>query len=263
MSDGIYHFKLGDFSCTVFRDAIDTRPLEFLTTSVSTEEVSQALISLGLPGDQVVLSYNILLLERGGERTLIDSGLMQIEGRQGELLKHLREEGIEPETIKRVIITHMDYDHVGGLMSANGDLFYKEAQILLTREAWDWYASETVLAKIDPKVADFFRKLFPVIADHVVFVEGDQELIPGVRTISTPGHRAGHIALWKSLPRGKHFFISVTPSTVQCLSFTQTGWSKLIRFLRRLASRVKHFLPEPPHKTPWCLRHTPLFRVWD
>ena len=169
MSDGIYHFKLGDFSCTVFRDAIDTRPLEFLTTSVSMEEVSQALISLGLPGDQVVLSYNILLLERGGERTLIDSGLMQIEGRQGELLKHLREEGIEPETIKRVIITHMDYDHVGGLMSSNGDLFYKEAQILLTHEAWDWYGSEQVLAKIDPKVADFFRKLFPVIADHVVF----------------------------------------------------------------------------------------------
>ncbi len=195
MSDGIYHFKLGDFSCTIFRDAIDTRPLEFLTTSVPMEEVSQALISLGLPGDQVVLSYNILLLERDGERTLIDSGLMQIEGRQGELLKHLREEGIEPETIKRVIITHMDYDHVGGLMSSNGDLFYKKAQILLTHEAWDWYGSEQVLAKIDPKVADFFRKLFPVIADHVIFVEGDQELIPGVRTISTPGHRAGHIAL--------------------------------------------------------------------
>lgn len=195
MSDGIYHFNLGDFSCTVFRDAIDTRPLEFLTTSVSNPEVSQALISLGLPGDQVFLSYNILLLERGGERTLVDSGLMQIEGRQGELLKRLREEGIKPETIKRIIITHMDFDHVGGLISENGDLVYHEAQILLTREAWDWYASEKVLATIDPKVADFYRKLFPIIADHVVFVEGDQEIIPGVRAISTPGHRAGHIAI--------------------------------------------------------------------
>ena len=55
MTHGIYHFNLGDFSCTVFQDAIDTRPLEFLTTSVPNQEVSQALKSLGLPVDQVGL----------------------------------------------------------------------------------------------------------------------------------------------------------------------------------------------------------------
>ena len=195
MPDGIYHFRLGDFSCTVFRDAIDARPLEFLTTSVSNQEVSQALASLGLPGDQVFLSYNILMLERDGERTLVDSGLMQTGDRQGDLLKRLREEGIQPETINRIIITHTDFDHVGGLIGPDGNLFFREAQILLTRDAWDWYHSEDVLAKIDPKVAEFFRRLFPCIADHVTFVEGEQEIIPDVRTISTPGHRPGHIAL--------------------------------------------------------------------
>jgi glyoxylase-like metal-dependent hydrolase (beta-lactamase superfamily II) len=195
MSDGTYHFNLGDFSCTVFRDAIDARPLEFLTTSVSNQEVSQALESLGLPSDKVLLSYNILMLERNGERTLVDAGLMQIEGRQGELLKRLGEEGIRPETIKRVIITHTDFDHVGGLIGADGNLFYPAAQIWLTQDAWDWYHSEEVLAKLDPKVAEFFRKLFPIIADHVVFVAGEQEIIPGICTIPTPGHRPGHIAL--------------------------------------------------------------------
>jgi glyoxylase-like metal-dependent hydrolase (beta-lactamase superfamily II) len=195
MTDGIYHFNLGDFSCTVFRDAIDARPLEFLTTSVSNQEVSQALETLGLPSDKVFLSYNILMLERDGERTLVDAGLMQIEGRQGEVLKRLREEGIQPETIKRVIITHTDFDHVGGLIGMDGNLFYPAAQIWLTQDAWDWYHSEDVLAKLDPKVAEFFRKLFPIIADHVMFVEGEQEIIPGVCTIPTPGHRPGHIAL--------------------------------------------------------------------
>ncbi len=195
MSDGTYHFHLGDFSCTVFRDAISPRPLEFLTTSASNEQVSQALESLGLPGDQVFLSYNILMLERNGERTLVDAGLMQIEGRQGELFKRLREEGIQPETIKRIIITHTDYDHVGGLISQDGYLFFPSAQILMTRDAWDWYHKDDVLAKIDPIVADFFRRLFPAIADHVVFVEGEQEIMPGVCTIPTPGHRPGHIAL--------------------------------------------------------------------
>jgi glyoxylase-like metal-dependent hydrolase (beta-lactamase superfamily II) len=195
MSDGTFHFSLGDFSCTVFRDAIDARPLEFLTSSVSKQEVSQALVSLGLPGDRVYLSYNILMLERDGERTLVDCGLMQIENRQGELLKRLREEGIRPETIQHILVTHTDFDHVGGLISPEGALFYPEAQIMLTRDAWNWYASEDVLAKLDPKVADFFRKLYPVVAEHVVFVEGEQELIPGVCAISTPGHRPGHIAL--------------------------------------------------------------------
>jgi len=195
MPDGIYHFNLGDFSCTVFRDAIDTRPLEFLTTSVSNQEVSQALESLGLPGDQVYLSYNILLLERDGERTLVDSGLMQIGDRQGELVKRLREEGIQPESIGRVIITHTDFDHVGGLIDPNGKLFFPAAQIWMTRDAWDWYHREEVLAKIDPQVAGFFRKLFPAIADHIVFIEGEREIMPGVRAIPTPGHRPGHIAV--------------------------------------------------------------------
>ena len=120
---------------------------------------------------------------------------MQMEGRQGDLVKRLREEGIQPETIKRILITHTDYDHVGGLISSDGHLFFPSAQILMTRDAWDWYHSEDVLAKIDPKVAEFFRKLFPIITDHVVFVGGEQEIIPGVCTISTPGHRPGHIAL--------------------------------------------------------------------
>lgn len=194
MSEGTYQFQLGDFSCTVFRDAIDPRPLEFLTTSVTNQEVSQALASLGLPNDQVFLSYNILMLERNGERTMVDAGLMHVGDRKGELLRRLQEEGIQPETVKRVIITHTDFDHVGGLISSKGELFFPEAQIYLTRDAWDWYHKEDVLEKLDPKVAEFFRKLFPAIEDHVVFLEEGQEIIPGICTIPTPGHRPGHVA---------------------------------------------------------------------
>lgn len=195
MSDGIYHFQLGDFSCTVFQDSLDSRPLEFLTTSVPNEEVSQALESLGLPGDKVFLSYNILMLERDGERTLVDAGLMQVEGRQGKLVKRLGEAGIQPETIKRVIITHTDFDHVGGLIDPQGKLFFPAAKIWMTPDAWDWYHREDVLAKIDPVVADFFRRLFPAIAGQVEFLEGEREVMPGVCAIPTPGHRPGHIAL--------------------------------------------------------------------
>ncbi len=195
MSDGIHRFQLGDFSCTVFQDALDTRPLEFLTPSVPNPEVSQALESLGLPGDKVFLSYNILMLERGGQRTLFDAGLMQVGDRQGKLVKWLRETGIQPETIGQVIITHTDYDHVGGLIDPNANLFFPNARIWMTHDAWDWYHKEDVLAKIDPTVADFFRRLFPAIASHVVFVEGEQEIIPGVCAIPTPGHRPGHVAL--------------------------------------------------------------------
>ncbi len=195
MSEGIYNFQLGDFSCTVFQDALDTRPLEFLTTSVSNQEASQALESLGMPSDQVFLSYNILLLERDGERTLVDCGLMQVEGRQGQLIKRLREVGIQPETIGRIIVTHTDFDHVGGLIDRNSNQFFPAAQVFMTRDAWDWYHHEDVLAKVDPVVADFFRRLFPAITDQVVFVEGEQEIMPGVCAIPTPGHRPGHIAL--------------------------------------------------------------------
>ena len=33
-------------------------------------------------------------------------------------------------------------------------------------------------------------------------MQGEYDLVPGVRAISTPGHTAGHMSLWVELPKG-------------------------------------------------------------
>jgi glyoxylase-like metal-dependent hydrolase (beta-lactamase superfamily II) len=196
MPENIYRFNLGDFRCTIFSDASDVRPLDALTASVPVEELASALVAVGLPGNEIQMGFNVLLLERGGERTLVDTGFgPHIPDRPGKVLELLRQEGVHPESIQRVILTHLDPDHAGGIFRLDGNLTYPNARIWLSRAAWDFYTSEESLATLNPLQARFARRLMPIIADEAEFVEGDQEIAPGIRAIPAPGHRAGHMAI--------------------------------------------------------------------
>lgn len=196
MPDDIYHFSLGDFDCTVFSDATGTRPLADLINNAAVEEVTGALASLGLPTSEVRMGFNVLLLDQNGERTLIDTGFgphnPNLGGRVLDLMQH---EGLQPESIQRVILTHLDPDHGGGIFRQDGNLTYPNARIWLSRAAWDFYTSEESLATLHELQARFARRLMPIIADLAEFVDGEQEIAPGILAFPAPGHRAGHMAL--------------------------------------------------------------------
>jgi len=85
--------------------------------------------------------------------------------------------GVSPADIRYVVVTHFDFDHCGG------NRFFPEATFVVQREQYE-YAKATP-ARCFPQDWDLPELQYRLI-------EGDQELLPGIELVTTPGHAPGH-----------------------------------------------------------------------
>ena len=101
---------------------------------------------------------------------------------------HLARHGLTPADIDLVFLSHLHFDHAGGLCELCGcDVHVHEAELAAARAQAD-----------DAYFADDFA------GEHHWKPQRDEyELLPGLRAINTPGHTAGHMSLLIELPHGK------------------------------------------------------------
>jgi glyoxylase-like metal-dependent hydrolase (beta-lactamase superfamily II) len=152
--------------------------------------------------NRVTYSTNCLLVEMGGQRILVETGNGdKFPAREKEIygIDHdrsvaaaLRELGVEPESIDWVIMTHLHFDHAGGTTARRGsDLVpvFPRARHVVQRREWEAAAhphERNRASYLDENYA-------PLAAAGLIHqVEGEAELVPGVRVIPTPGHTPGH-----------------------------------------------------------------------
>jgi glyoxylase-like metal-dependent hydrolase (beta-lactamase superfamily II) len=149
-------------------------------------------------------NHRVLLDTGGGKdhgpygRGLPDAAPMQ--PKLGGLMEGLEAEGIAPETIDTVILSHMHGDHVGGNADAAGKPFFPNARYVMARGEWNDMASiqfpddDNEWNGWVPQVR-FLQKKCLAIQDQVELVDPEVEIVPGVCMIRTPGHTANHCSL--------------------------------------------------------------------
>lgn len=133
--------------------------------------------------------WSFLLKEKGGEgrMVIVDTGLEDfmpppefveetgLEARlMDEALEHV---GIAPEEIWGVINTHLHDDHCGNnLLFTSAKFFIQKAEVEACRNPHplDYRYDDAFIEDID-----------------IVELEGDAEVLPGLRVVSTPGHTPG------------------------------------------------------------------------
>jgi glyoxylase-like metal-dependent hydrolase (beta-lactamase superfamily II) len=197
---GVHRFRLGALHCTALRDGARTMPLAEMFPRVPAEELEAARVAGGHASDAPV-GYNLLLIEGGDERILIDTGVGN-----GELLGHLAAAGVEPAQIDRVVITHHDGDHIGGM-----DAFGR-ARFVMTPQAWELWTSPDGLSRMVHEFVSLFqgvrpesdliasstqrgrhgRETLPNLADRVDLIDPETDFGPGLRLVPSPGHRSDH-----------------------------------------------------------------------
>jgi N-acyl homoserine lactone hydrolase len=150
----------------------------------------------------------------GKTRILIDSGMpdaadlkvrLKVDGTGGghaALISALAEVGTTPDEIDFVIPTHLHFDHGWNL-----DLFPKACVVIQRDEmihAMDpvptqriYYFKETLISLLQMKRPSQLR-----------VIDGDMELMDGVRIIKTPGHTPGMQAVVLTTARGKAALVS-------------------------------------------------------
>lgn len=124
----------------------------------------------------------------GGDVTLVDTGLWWNEPSIGDELSAI---GYEVADIDRVLITHYDLDHVGGLNrlvpSFDGPVYVGAADLDLLDGTTDpdLFHHKGIFHRV-------VRRLFP-LPDVDLRPVSDGETIGGFTAYTTPGHNPGHV----------------------------------------------------------------------
>lgn len=153
--------------------------------------------------NRVEYATNCLLVERGGRRTLIETGNGdKFPAKEREMYgidhdrsveKNLRAAGVEPASIDYVVMTHLHFDHSGGATrrtaaGAVEPVFARARHIIQRGELHDANHSHE-----RNRASYLMENVAPLVEARLVeLVDGEAEFAPGLRVIPTPGHTAHH-----------------------------------------------------------------------
>lgn len=192
---GWHRLMVGDIEVTVISDG--TVKLPMLQLLRGDPARLKAALQRGYLNEQVETSVNAFLVNTGSKLVLIDAGAGTLFGPTlGKLVTNLRTAGYRPEQVDEIYITHLHPDHVGGT-SAAGVRAFPNATLRIDKRDTDFWLSEANMNAASADAKGFFQGAMVSVkpyadAGRLKVFEGNAELVPGVRALSSFGHTPGH-----------------------------------------------------------------------
>ncbi|MER5425394.1 MBL fold metallo-hydrolase [Streptosporangium roseum] len=137
--------------------------------------------------DEWILHFHCYLLRDAAGRTvLVDTGIGPEDSPAadwapvpGALGSELARVGVRPEEVDAVVITHLHSDHASGAVIGGVPVF-ANARHVFQRAEVDAAAEEVLAQVVRP------------LGERVQVVDGQADVLPGIRVFHTPGHTPGH-----------------------------------------------------------------------
>jgi hydroxyacylglutathione hydrolase len=147
----------------------------------------------GLSG---ALDCHVFIIDGGSELALIDTGF-GAEGDFDTILDNVRQDGLDPRAIRKIVLTHYHADHIGAAREAQAKL---DAEVIASSIAAPAIraSDESAVALDVAKAAGFYPPDFtlPSCPVHTELSEGDVVQVGHLtlQTWETPGHCDGHLS---------------------------------------------------------------------
>lgn len=209
------------------------------------------------------IDFYIWLLRRGDEVILVDTGFDEAEAQdRGFALRQnigaaLAPFGLQPGDITQLIVTHLHFDHAGGLyLFPNATLYMQAAEMAYA--TGPCMCHDTLRAPYTG--AHICEAVMRLYAGKLVFFEGDGEVAEGVTVHEIGGHSRGLQAVrvrtdagWLVLASdAAHFYENLTARKPFPIVVDLEAMLRGFETLERLASSPELIIPG----------HDPLVRAY-
>lgn len=204
-------------------------------------------------------NYYIWAIKGPDGFTVVDTGTSLTEQGKRKLkgyvnpVEALARIGVNGSNVKRVIITHIHFDHVGGM-----EMFpqaFPQAKFYVQKKEFDFWIKSPV-AKKRPFVGITDTLANNIVGDmegtdRLQLICGDQIILPGIELLLTPGHTLGLQSVAVNTAKGKaivasdcaHIARSFKEDNPSCLIMDMVGWLGSYEKLRVKASSIDLIFP--------------------
>lgn len=159
MPTEVYRFQVGALRCVAINDGyISGISVPGFFPNAPVDEFRQVLHRHGIASDTFAAPCICLVVDTGTHRVLVDTGggkghpgygmtfssNIPVKPDLGRLMDGLAQEGIAPESIDSVILSHAHVDHVSGVANSAGKPAFPNARYIMARGEWEEFISQQI-----------------------------------------------------------------------------------------------------------------------
>jgi len=201
------------------------------------------------------INYYLWVIKGKDETLIVDCGMapalanrMQLEGYVNPV-DALARIGVDASKTKKVVITHVNFDHVSGI-----ELF-PVATIYVQEREFNFWIKDPIAQKppflmsTDPVGNAHLAKLEGT--ERLVLVKGDQVILPGIELLLAPGHTPGLQVVAVNTAQGTailgsdcaHIFRNYKEEIPSCFIADMVSWMKTYDKLKAKVSSPELLFP--------------------
>ncbi|KPF91628.1 MBL fold metallo-hydrolase [Rhodopseudomonas sp. AAP120] len=229
-----YRYKVGDAQVNVISDGASTFPLpDGFVLNAKKDEINAALEQAFMPKDKMTINFAPLAINTGGKLVVVDTGngpgaFASTKGNVGQFATNLVAAGLDPKAVDIVVISHFHADHINGLLTADNQPAFPNAEILVPAAEWKYFMDDGEMSRASGErmqgVFKNARRVFEAgLQKKVTPYEWGKDVAPGLLAIEAVGHTPGHTSFVLSSGVDK-VFIQSDVTNHPALFVTNPGW---------------------------------------
>jgi len=232
---GFVRYKVGEAECTALYDGVWEKahdPAFF--SNATTAETKQALAAAGLPTAFVPIPITVFVVKLNDKLVMCDAGGGdQVQAYNpdstfvsGRLMASMKAAGIDPNNIETILVSHFHPDQIFGLLAKDTSApVFPNAEIIVPAAEYKFWTDPATIDRVPKARRPLARRIQSVIPKwkNVLPVDGEDEVVPGIRFVSAPGHTPGHTAFHVS-SGNEQLMISSDTAYVPALCASHPRW---------------------------------------
>jgi glyoxylase-like metal-dependent hydrolase (beta-lactamase superfamily II) len=200
-------------------------------------------------------NYYVWVVRGNGETLIADCGVAPALAKARQIPGYvnpvdvLARINVQASNVKKVIITHVNFDHISGIE------LYPNATFYVQEKEFNFWIKDPIAQKPP------FRKVTDPVGnaylaglegtERLIIVKGDQVILPGIELLLAPGHTPGLQAVAVNTAKGTailgsdcgHIFRNYQDEIPSCLIVDMVAWMKTYDKLKARVSSVDLLFP--------------------